>query len=349
MATIADKKLKFTVFGHGYDDDRGNSGTGSKTDTVVLPYGSRYAAFSNDGQYCWVKIDNGNFTKFRTSDWTAVDKGNLPSSIYCVFHPNNTDNNYGLAMDGSSGNGTLYLFNLTTNEIIKSYSNSTLQITALNYDCVISGNTIRLEWLATSGNAHTLLYAIDTDDLSLSYVDIYRAVNGFIDANNIQVYSGPQWFSDHGYIQSMNYSGSYNWSIESSDVGSGTFPNLIYRALTGNGKIYIPTYINNKWRMGEYTGLSAPTLEPPTPIRVFGEFQGSSIDLVGYNGLMYAYSNTRKNCAFASSEGLYVTDFNDLTLIDSGTVGSAWYPLAMTDEMIICKDHYTRQTKVFYF
>lgn len=328
---------KFTIFGSGYEQTRNDSGEGQK-EILVLNYQVDYACFDATGQYCWVSISTGNrgIRKLETTNWTEVNQGSVPTFYGGLYHPTNVPNNYGLIVRSN----TLYLFDLTTNEILKTGTVSDVASLAGTYDCVYLEDENAIRVCSTSGSSGTI-YTFYLDDLTTSRVAFVGRPCGFIDDDSIYSQQGPQWLTDYAKVYSHNANGSTDWTITATGAGGQGFPNVAVVGLArGNGYFYLPSYINGKWVMGEYLGV--PDLETPSPERVFGEFPSKPSLIVGTRYFV-PYTNGRGLACFNSDLGLYVTDFNTLR-----RVAPSYAPYATTNRMALVGMGINR-TGVVYF
>ena len=84
------ENLKFTIFGHGHDVTRNDSGSGRNAPTI-LNFGINYAVIDENEDYVWF-VTNNKCAKYRTSDWTEVET-DIDENIVILLHPNNVQNN----------------------------------------------------------------------------------------------------------------------------------------------------------------------------------------------------------------------------------------------------------------
>ena len=338
-ANLIAHKIDFSVFGRGYDDARGNSGNGSKKAVTNLGWlWTTCAVFDETGQYCWVRTDaSGNqaLRKYRTDTWDSVDAGNISTGYSYIIHPCNVANNLGYAWNDSSS----VLFDLTTNEIIVSSENH-IPYASGRFECVLVDGKIRVTTMGQS-RATNHIYIIDTEDLSITDVTYTGGCCGYVNDSGIYCYYEPMWFSDHGWRSKKNaVSGADVWFVSSQGSGSGAFANSAWQGLTGHGNIYLPSYIGGKWVMGAYNASSTPDFETPTPSRTFGEFSTHP----GFRGQYYsAYTDGKELAAWTTDIGLFVTDFENLDLIDSR---SSIQVLAMTEDMLFCNNQSANSSAV---
>lgn len=326
-ANIPIGKLKFTVFGKGYDDDRGNSGAGTK-ESAVLNYRALSAEIDATGRYIWVVGDyvpNG-MQKIDTYTWTAVSTGDIPH-YKNINHPKNVANNIGIVQNNESDSHTIYLFDLTTNEMINSGEMSYYAYVS-HEDCILVDDTIYLATL-TQGRAGNIVRTLNIDDLSMTTTGtIGRSFVGFTDNTHIFGYYPKEWFYQDSNISLLTTSGGWVWDVQQS-----SFPNIATGGLTRNGKIYLPSLINNKWVLGEYPQTPSPDVNTPSPSRYFGDFGGYPNTLNYTEGLTIRYNTTRDIALICTTDvGAFITDFQDLYKIsDLGGMRA----LAVNDEMAV--------------
>ena len=335
MSALIDvNKLKFTVFGRGYDDERGNSGEGfPEPDSLGIDF--RQAVFDETGRYCWaVRFPNYELYKFDTTTWTTVSQGSVPHDQN-VFHATNVANNIGVCVSGAS----FTVFDLTTNEILGTGSVTYLSATTL-CDCVLDedNNIFRIAVADKARvNRQVRNIYLDTMTSDLSPVVYDRAMNGFLDEDSMFMKFPPEWFSQWWIANSVKVNGTFEWNLQATDADTHSFINIGVDCwgLLKDSSIYLPSKIGDQWVMGEYSGLSTPDLITPTPIRTYGNF--GFRPTIGAN---LAYTNGKTKGAFNANSKLYVTDFDsELSCIaDTSDV-----PLAMTETMIVC-----RGGKVYY-
>ena len=99
MATIMYEK--FTIFGHGYDATRNDSGRGTASHEMdFTAYG---AMIDETDTYLWVvNGGTGNLQKYRISNMTEVEQSTVPTTANIILHPSNVDNNIGVAFVGGT-------------------------------------------------------------------------------------------------------------------------------------------------------------------------------------------------------------------------------------------------------
>lgn len=336
-ASIGVGKLKFTVFGTGYDDERGDSGTGLR-DGGTLSFQSTYAVIDETGAYCWiVKYGTTELVKYDMLTWEEVDKGDLPDTCAYLNHPKNVPNNYGIVYKAEDG---IYIFDLTTNEII---SQGTIAfVPSGNEDCILVDDEIRFATLA-QGRARNWIRTLSIDDLSSTEVDLTdTAFVGFTDDSHVYCFYPKEWFYQSHKLYLIDRAGNTVWTITQS-----TFDNIYMAGLTRDGKIYLPCLIDGVWVMGEFPQTPAPDVNTPAPVRTFGEFE-TGPSMIIQQSLCVTYSSDRRMAAFSTDGGgLYITDFEDVYLIDEN--GTDCVPLAINDDTFIYNNSATASTEVVTF
>lgn len=337
-ASIGVGKLKFTVFGLGYDDERGDSGTGLRDGGTILRQ-SAYAAIDETGAYCWlVEYQTGVLRKIDMLTLEEVDKGELPDHCAYLNYPKNVPNNLGIAYD--TGDDILYIFDLTTNEII-SQGSVEYEPTGKE-DCILVDDELRFFTL-TQGRARNYIKTLSIDDLSMTSVDVNdTSAIGFTDNSHLYCFYPKEWFYQKHTLYLIDRAGNPTWSITDS-----TFDNIQMSGLTRDGKIYLPCLINGTWVMGEFPQTPAPDVLTPAPIRTFGEFE-SAPGMIIQQSLYVTYSADRNMAAFSTNGGkLYITDFEDVyEIADNGT---DCMPLAISDDTLIYSDAASGTTEVVTF
>ena len=337
-ANIPIGKLKVSVFGRGYDDDRGNSGTGTVDEVITMKAYS--AAIDSTGAYAWIVTDSG-LKKYRMSDWTVVET-DIPSGI-AVFHPCNVSNNYGLVLYPNEEDSTYldaYIFDLTNDTLIAHIETTIVTSGSgglIDWECVLISGKIYLinrHW-GSNTNDKLLTFDIENEIYDDSIVIGGVGCNGFINNSLIYaIYTRP-WFSDTTTAYAFNFSGSAVWS----NTGIDSNANISPWGFTGNGYLYLPVLSDGKWHWGVFNGTSNPTFRPVSPIRMFGEYDSTpslAPYISGNNRNIYmSYTDGKtKGCALTSL-GVIYTDFTDAVIIADKTIA----PIAMNDDVVLCSDY----------
>lgn len=339
-AIIEVGKLKFSVFGKGYNDDRGNSGSGIK-EGEVLNYVSRYAEIDATGRYLWLSGDFG-IKKIDTFTWTEVSTGDVPNWMHYLNHPKNISNNYGFVCDSSSSQETVgYIFDLTTNEIISSGEMTYRPASGALEDCILVDDTLVFATLV-QGRASNYIKTLAIDDFAMTQSSgVGRSFVGFTDDTHIFCYYPKEWFYQDNNISLVTTSGSWVW-----DIQRNYFNYIAQQGFTRNGKIYLPSNVNGTWVLGEYPQTPAPDVDTPSPSKLCGRFDGFP-NAVFEGGLNIKYSTTRDIGLICTSDvGIYVTDFDDVYKISNA---NAYKALAVNDEMAIVCNGGARKTEVLMF
>lgn len=319
-ANIPVGKLKFSVFGRGYDDIRGNSGYGNK-ESDVHNIVAEYCAIDITGRYVWI-VGGMYINKFDTETWASVPHS-IPRSP--IYHPCNVENNYGVVMPS---NTRVIVFDLTSGEIIKDITTENPFTSSTgNQDCILVDDVIYLTNIANQQSAINVTKISLTDDTVTSMVmsGLYNC--GFADDDLIYGYWAKVWFSQVSRAYAWDLNLTEQWQIVEPSTSVSFASNL--HGLCGNGYLYLPTPDNGTWGLGEYDAHSAPDLVTPAPIRVFGEFE-SRPQFQPY----YCYNQGKTKAAFQTSIGTYYTDFSSIERLDDDETPNL-RPLAMNDEFII--------------
>lgn len=334
-ANLVIHKVEFSVFGKGYDDDRGNSGTGVVDEEITLQAYS--AAIDSTGTYAWIVTGSG-LKKYRMSDWTVV-ASDISGACRGVFHPCNTSNNYGLALIQNGSACDAYIFNLTDDTIYATISTPITHTSGdlIDWECVLISGKIYLLNRHWGSNANSRLMTFDIEDETYDQSVVIGGVgcNGFINDSLIFAEYTREWFYQTSTAYAFNFSGSAVWSNTGIDNNS----NLSPWGFTGNGYLYLPVKIDGTWHWGVFSGASNPTFQPVLPIRYFGTYSSApslAPYIAGNNRNMYiTYTDGKtKGCALTSL-GVIYTDFTDAVIIADKTIA----PLAMNDDVVLCSDY----------
>ena len=341
--TIGEKKLKFHVLGNGFDEVRADSGEGAESSYKTIYHGADYAVIDSTGQYFWLCQNSGGFPlescgKRRIDTLEEVSQSAVPNynnKITCVFHPTNVENDYGIAIQTTD----IYLFNLTDDTL---YGHTTYDYyIGTDFDAVLIDHYIYFV-ARNFGRNSKHMYRLDINDMT--FIDYatspQRGIGGFVDDDTVYGFESPEWFSD--YKKNIGYSRGFvgQWSVTATASGSSGFPNLNQSGMCGKGKLYLPSYVNGAWRFGVYNGNRASDFTTPKPMRTFGKF--SSIpDFVNAP----VYSDLKDYSAFKTTEGTYVTNYNECELITK----DYWIPLAVNDHYVIARDRYSYNVRVFKY
>ena len=331
-ANIGTKKLKFAVFGRGFDDTRNNSGEGFVETVDNYALSVRHGAIDETGDYIWFSHPSGLY-KCNLEDMSGITQSVYTGSVQTfVGKPSNVVNNYGILLIGDD---TFKIFDLTDDTIIQTGTGSGFtDFLNTSSDVILVGDRIYIVKLSPQRADITIAWFDISDGSCSCYVLIYsHSCGGFTDNSSALVTYIPQWFSDYRVVKSLNFSGGSKWELMASESGGGGFPYVDVLGFGGNGKIYFPTYLNSKWRMGEYSAGTAPSIDgTPHPIRTFGKFD-SYPDFYWKTNQRYgiAFSEEKKDVAFLTNLGLFRSDFNDIEkLTDEFLI-----PIAMNEKVIV--------------
>ena len=336
-ATINSGKLKFSVFGNGFEQTRNDSGSGYPSyEKNISAYN---CAIDNTNTYMWL-VTSGGLKKYQISTFTEVAQSTIPTSVLKILHPNNVLNNYGVAFDNGD---TAYIFDLTDDTVIATISGTFPGGTGFpTYDCILVGDKIYYTWLHI-GNTNIDMECIDLTNLTQSSERIIGGVgaNGFINDSSIYATYTREWFYQSSCAYNVALDGTVGWS----NTGINRNADIDPWGLTGNGKLYLPCQIDGVWHFGEFDGTSNPTFNPVTPNRVFGEFDSDpSIVHANYSYRVdVQYGKERKSACMMTQQGLLYTDFHTVEKLDDGVA----VPLAVSDAYIVCSD--ILNTKLFVY
>jgi hypothetical protein len=327
--SYAIENLKFTIFGHGYDATRNDSGTGEVTDIHPFPNAIQYGAIDASGNYVWLSDGYNYLRKFDIKTWEE-QVHSVPTGK--VYHPSNVSNDYGVLILPSD---QTKVFDLRTNEILNNIGNIPAVIPNGSHDSIVVDDVIYLVRF-NSGQVNSPIVKVDLDNNQMSYTMLYnRTTMGFVDDDTIYDYYSIAWYNEHFAIYGTGLNGSDQWGATAIGEGQAGFPNVLLSVLCSNGKIYAPTNING-WKMGVYDGNSAPDFDTPTPIRTFGEFSAEPRFEWQSGSFNIVYNNGRTKCAFATTVGTYWTDFTSMyKLSDTPEV---MIPLVISDKHIVCQN-----------
>lgn len=344
-ATISKNKLKFSVFGRGFEDERSDSGEGVDTDSLDIPFRCNSALIDTTSTYIWlVKSTDGGIYKYDLATMTEVSQTAVPSGGHTyspyLIHPSNTDNNIGIAMvfDNGASKSYWYFFDMTDDTLIGTCELAGWKTPAMA-DAIIVGNKVHVcerAYLRTNPTC----YHVNLDDMSITLDQTSGIAScGFVDEDTIYAYYPPEWF----YQTKKNYGKDLVWNTvwecTASQGGGSGFPNIDQAGFCGNGFVYLPTKKNGAWRFGVYNGNSYSDYNTPKCIRTFGKF-----DSVPSISKAPVYTNEKTRICFATNSKLYVTDTEDVELITDGN----YVPYCMNDNYIIADNQYNK-TSIFKY
>lgn len=316
-ANIIINKIKFSVFGRGYDDDRGNSGTGEIIKVNNLRFNAISGAFDDTGNYCWIMnastydsyLSYGVHKLDVSNDWAEVSQSIIPENVeVIVCHPSNVVNNIGLVFANNGNGSDVILFDLTDDTVINSGTYEEMPVVLQDkgpYEVQMVGDYI---YVMNKNNG--VLYALYTTDMSISKYTTGDALRGFINNSTIYAYHGITWFSDYLRLYKLGMDLSQIWEIMAPTSGSDGFPNVEIDGFAGNGYIYLPAKVNGKWRIGQFKTNSSTDFVTPRPARTFGDFEDRP---VLYRSVMFSDGKTR--ATLFTNLGVYVTDFDSVVYV----------------------------------
>ena len=348
-AIINPNKMKFSVFGKGFEDERGDSGEGGEADSKDIGHSAEFAVIDATEQYFWIAQNSGGFPlescgKRRLDTLEEVEQSIVPNYVNratVLFHPCNVENNYGVALQWNGTNTDIYLFNLTDDTL---YGQGTFgSWIGGNMEAVLVNRYIYFVH-RIYGRSNPCCYRLNMDTMEM--VTMGQTWNtgtcGFVDNDTIYGFYPPEWFHQTKNCRGMSYNFSNQWVATAQRAGGSGFPNIDQRGMAGNGYIYLPSYCNGAWKFGVYNGNSTPNLEKPKPIRTFGKFS-SYPDFGSYNPPQY--SDKKKRAAVCLSTGLYVTDFNECDLITD----EIFYARAISEHYVITEQRNGWYTRIFKY
>lgn len=347
--SYAIENLKFTIFGHGHDVTRNDSGDGSVTYAKRIGYGAGTACLDNTNTYFWITQNQGQIPfnylgKGRISDLEPVEITNIPTNrLTQLYHPSNVENNIGIAVQQPSDT-EIYIFDLTTDEIFYHFTVPYMGL-GDTLDCIKAGDDF---YFIDRGGSNARIYKLDPINETFTITGSVWYNNGracgFVDSDTIYGFNSPEWFSDHAYRSAFGLTGSTQWSVTSQGTGSESFGNCQETGLCGNGYIWFPSKINGAWRWGKYDGNNAPDFETPSPITYFGDYESSP----RYDDYHVYYNDGRTKCAFhSSSYGTVVVDLTSQTM--KTITNEYWKPLAMNENYFIATDSTVNNTNLFRY
>ena len=305
--------MKFSVFGRGYEDTRNDSGDGAIEDYNRYAMGASSAVFDSTGQYLWVGIyGNGHtagLSKFDLEDDFNELAHGVPTGAVetLVLHAPNTNNNYGLAIQGNDW----WVFDLTDDTVIANGTNATLgsrvSYSSVPYDCVIDGTTFYISriWNQNNANPEVIEFDYSTNTATIKVISSNRSGGAFITKGLIYLYYASEWFYQHRYIEGVTPSNVQVWNRLAPEGGSDGFKYVSLGGFGRKGRLYCPNNVYGSWRIGEYNGLRSPNFDTPKPIKVFGKFE-SEPTIKGF-----FHSHEQNYAIFRTPLGSYVTDYED--------------------------------------
>lgn len=350
-ATIDTNKLKFSVFGRGYDDERGNSGSGVKDPTIYQGISPNTACIDETETYVWTTQSSGvhpipYIRKRKLEDLSVVPQTVLPDTGTRLYHPCNVANNYGVAFQNYWGTGDIYVFDLTTDELYFHISGGFGIEPRETVECILVDNIIY--FISPGRSRQAVIFKLDLENETWAWVSEVTVLQGtscgFVDNDTFYMYSHAPWFSDYNQRFGYSINGVRQWLVTADIQGGTGFPNCKELGLCANGYIWLPTYTDGKWHLGKYNGNTGGDFNTPTPLKVIGSFNSSPEYSTDYMNVHYSDGKTN-GCWYSPTYGLLATNFEDVFVVNSG----AWIPLAMTENIIFARNRFSEQVGVFEY
>lgn len=347
--SYAIENLKFTIFGHGHDVTRNDSGDGGVTWEKSIGLYSNSACIDNTESYVWFCIGNQvqpRLRKYNIETFEMEQVTTIPTNLATrMYHPSNVENNYGIALQNEGTNTDIYIFDLTTDEIYQHF-NADTSGTYINYnaDCIMVDDVIYFS--NTGQNSNTIIKL----DLTNETISLYSTVNygnggscGFVDDDSVYGYTDPLWFSNYAYRYGYSIDGTNLWTLQGRESGGGGFPHCYSRGFCGNGLIWLPVEIDDVWHWGSFNGNSGGDLYTPTPIRIVGEFENDP----EYTSFNVYYADGR-NVAVSTGNNYLMTvvDFekNKVYFTEQNLT-----PLAVSDKYLVATSSAPNVTKLIRY
>ena len=343
--SYAIENLKFTIFGHGYNSTRSDSGSGTASYEKNMYANS--AIIDETGTYVWLTnggTTGGGLHKYRLSNFEEIEQTTIPTETPYILHPSNVDNNIGIAFASAT---QAYVFDLTDDTVLGIVTGENLPAIAgfSSYDCILVNNKIYFTLTRCSLRTSLDLCCIDLSDMSYSMNQIFGSVscNGFINNSLLYAYYSREWGWQSDCAYGIGFDGSTQWS----NTGINRNENMSATALTGNGYLYMPVRIDDVWHYGVFDGTSNPTFSPVSPIRTFGSFENPpEIALSGHDYRVdVAYNNGRTRACVWTQLGLLLTDFYKVETITTTDV----VPLALSDKYLVATNHDPYNPKLYVY
>jgi hypothetical protein len=324
MATITYEK--FTIFGHGYDATRNDSGSGRIEPEYHNLGGASLATIDQTGEYVWI-TDEGNYLyKFKIKGW-ETQSHSLP--VGSIYHPCNVENNYGVLC---VNNNRIIVFDLTSGEIVKDISGTYTKPSNIA-DCILVDDDIYIVKVFPQNATQTIIKISLTNETVSTSSTGDECICGFVDNDTIYGFWQKVWFTQNSTARGMGFGGATQWQVSES-VPDVEFSVRLF-GLCGNGYIYVPTPKDGVWTLGKYDGNSAVDFVTPNPIRTIGEFESSFELQWQYSTLNLCYNQGRTKACFATTIGTFYTDFDQVEKMADDSANMR--PLAMTDKVIVSK------------
>lgn len=337
------ENLSFTIFGHGHDSTRNDSGDGMTT----FLYSCDYAAFDNTGRYLWVVTKSGEredqkIRKLDTTTWEEVPHAfenvdvHTESTSGFLVGIENTNSNLGVLVIGAS---RIVVFDLTTDEIYNDISGNLYRIDS-DYAprATLVGDVIRIIGASVDQSKYRAPFAtinLTNNTYAMNDQSGGWTISGFY--NDTDITFANRNYGDRkalwGAVINAGASVTQLWgdfSIYNEDITLESF--------ASNNNLYFPTKINGIWRFGKYP--IPPDLDTPSPIGSIGIDANTIVSPP-------VYTRGRTWASFLMSDNsLAVTDFTNYGILYTGDSPSL-IPMAMGDDLIVCagSDGYTYLAK----
>lgn len=345
-ATISENKLKFSVFGRGFEDERSDSGEGAKSDYRDIGHGCSSAIIDSTDTYFWFAQTTGSFpfeycAKRRLSDLQSMGQTIIPDDrTTYLFHPSNVTNNYGVAIQ--DGGQNVYVFDMADDTVYHHITSAYTSFSQETCDCIMVDDKIFL-CQRTMSNVTNKIWCIDlTNETFSEYGSFGAGSAGFVDNDTIFGFYTPEWFYQNKVNYGFSLSGGTQWSVTAPVSGASGFPNCSPYGLTANGFLYLPVYMHSSYRFGMFKGNAGSDFQTPKPIRTFGKFEHNPS--VETSKPPY-YTEERTRAVFSCTDGLFVTDYKDITLI----VNENWYPKCIGNKYILARNYFNNTTRIFEY
>lgn len=339
---------KFTIFGSGYEKTRNDSGLGTK-DPIIWEKSCDTAVIDETETYVWTTQGSGVspipfIRKRKLEDLSEVAQTVLPDTGTRIFHPTNVSNNYGIAFQNYDGTGDIYVIDLTTDELYLHISGGFGIEPRDTYECILVGTNIY--FITRGASADCTVYKLDLNAQTWAWVSSVEANNGsncgFVDDDSYYCYEHARAFYRYNRRYGYTIGGVLEWSVTAEILGGTGFPYCGERGLCEHGNLWLPTYTNGKWHLGKYNGNTGGDFNTPTPLEVIGKFD--TTPEYSKTTFLVTYSDGRTMGAWYSpNHGLLATNFDDVFVVNSG----AWYPLAMTENIIFARNSSNSNVAVF--
>lgn len=351
-ATIDVGKMRFSLFGRGYEDTRKDSGEGEIIQIVEPPIKGTSAIIDETKQYVWA-VNGANvqpvfkYDITDLEDWQDEGQTIITAKGGHLDHPQNVDNNYGVHFsypDTSTWEVTITVFDLTDDTVYYTFTESDNQFVGSFYgnncDCILVDDKIYVA-------SYALNFFLVCIDLTLGTLTFTRFDNeyfyGFINDELMLTSNNPVWFSDTLAQYGEKFDGTKVWTVYGVEPHTAYHTYVSKSAICANNFMYFPTFRGGHWRIAKYKGWTAPTFDPiPHYSADFGKFEGNVNE--GSDIRDKAYDDERKGCAFLYGYSLYYTeDYKDLMQLAKAEVYSdALYPMALKGDLIITRDVFNK-------